>query len=249
MRKKIIAGNWKMNKTVTEAVELVKSLREMMPENCENEIVVCPPFTALYPVLEVLKGSKIAVGAQNMYFEEKGAYTGEISPEMLKELGCKYVILGHSERRQIFNENDAMIQKKIAAAFAKGLVPILCVGEPLEVREAREEVKYVEQQLQLDLEVFSNEQVASMVIAYEPIWAIGTGRTATPEQAEDMCRAIRNKIAAMFDSETADAVHIQYGGSVKGSNAKEILGQSDIDGALVGGASLKPDAFISIIEA
>lgn len=248
MRKKIIAGNWKMNKTVSEAIDLVKELREKLPKNCEKEVVVCPPFTALYPVVEILKDTNIAVGAQNMYFEESGAFTGEVSPQMLKEIGCKYVILGHSERRQIFKESDELIQKKILAAFKEGLIPILCVGESLEIREAGEEVSYVSKQIENALNGLNDNQVASMIIAYEPIWAIGTGKTASAQQAEAMCEAIRNKVAKMFDARIAEEVHIQYGGSVKGSNSKEILGQKNIDGALVGGASLKVDGFLSIIE-
>lgn len=249
MRRRIIAGNWKMNKTAKEAVELVKSLRDVASSTETCEVLVCPPATSLYPVIDALKESNIAVGAQNMYFAEKGAYTGEISPEMLVDIGCKYVIIGHSERRQIFGETDEMLQKKIVAAFDAGLIPILCVGEELAVREANDEVAFVSKQIQADLVGISSKQVASMVIAYEPIWAIGTGRTATAEQAEAMCKAIRNKIVEMFDEETAEAIRIQYGGSVKGSNAKEILEQPNIDGALVGGAALSVDGFLPIIKA
>lgn len=249
MRKRIIAGNWKMNKTVGAAKQLVQELSEKLVNSPDKEVVICPPFTALYPLVEMTNGTGIAVGAQNMYCEESGAFTGEVAPEMIKEVGCKYVILGHSERRQIFNESDELINKKIAKAFEHNLVPILCVGESLEIREANTEVSFVEKQLEAGLNGFTNEQVASMVIAYEPIWAIGTGKTATSMQAEEMCKAIREKVASLYDEQTAQAIHIQYGGSVKGSNAADILNQENIDGALVGGASLKAEDFLAIIEA
>lgn len=250
MRKQIIAGNWKMHTDLAEATILVEGIKAVLAEGeVTREVVVCPPFTGLSTVADLIEDTDVRLGAQNMYFEPKGAFTGEVSPLMLTDVGCHYVILGHSERREYFGESDALINQKIKAAFQYDLIPILCVGESLAQREANETQSFIDSQLTAGLEGLTAEQVSQMVIAYEPIWAIGTGKTATAEQAGEVCTAIRAKVAALFDKETAEALRIQYGGSVKGSNAKEILSQPDIDGALVGGASLKADDFMAIIKA
>lgn len=250
MRKQIIAGNWKMHTDLAEATILVEGIKAALAEGeVSREVVVCPPFTGLSTVADLIEDTDVRLGAQNMYFEPKGAFTGEVSPLMLTDVGCHYVILGHSERREYFSESDALINQKIKAAFQYDLIPILCVGESLAQREANETQSFIDSQLTAGLEGLTAEQVSQMVIAYEPIWAIGTGKTATAEQAGEVCTAIRAKVAALFDAATAEALRIQYGGSVKGSNAKEILSQPDIDGALVGGASLKSDDFIAIIKA
>lgn len=247
MRQLIIAGNWKMHKTVAEAVCFVRELKAKTSHS-PVEVVVCPPFTALAPVAEALKGSNIALAAQNMHWESQGAMTGEVSPVMLKEIGCKYVVLGHSERRQYFAETDEGVNKKVKAALEHGLIPIVCVGETLEQREAGETEPVVEAQTRGALAGLSPEQVASLVIAYEPVWAIGTGKTASEEDAQQVNGYIRKVIAHQFGSSTAEAVRIQYGGSVKPSNAKGLMSQPDIDGGLVGGASLKTEDFVGIIE-
>lgn len=250
MRKQIIAGNWKMYTDLAEATILVEGIKAALAEGeVSREVVVCPPFTGLSTVADLIEDTDVRLGAQNMYFEPKGAFTGEVSPLMLTDVGCHYVILGHSERREYFSESDALINQKIKAAFQYDLIPILCVGESLAQREANETQSFIDSQLTAGLEGLTAEQVSQMVIAYEPIWAIGTGKTATAEQAGEVCTAIRAKVAALFDAATAEALRIQYGGSVKGSNAKEILSQPDIDGALVGGASLKADDFMAIIKA
>lgn len=250
MRKQIIAGNWKMHTDLAEATILVEGIKAALAEGeVSREVVVCPPFTGLSTVADLIEDTDVRLGAQNMYFEPKGAFTGEVSPLMLTDVGCHYVILGHSERREYFSESDALINQKIKAAFQYDLIPILCVGESLAQREANETQSFIDSQLTAGLEGLTAEQVSQMVIAYEPIWAIGTGKTATAEQAGEVCTAIRAKVAALFDAATAEALRIQYGGSVKGSNAKEILSQPDIDGALVGGASLKTDDFMAIIKA
>ena len=250
MRKQIIAGNWKMHTDLAEATILVEGIKAALAEGeVSREVVVCPPFTGLSTVADLIEDTDVRFGAQNMYFEPKGAFTGEVSPLMLTDVGCHYVILGHSERREYFSESDALINQKIKAAFQYDLIPILCVGESLAQREANETQSFIDSQLTAGLEGLTAEQVSQMVIAYEPIWAIGTGKTATAEQAGEVCTAIRAKVAALFDAATAEALRIQYGGSVKGSNAKEILSQPDIDGALVGGASLKADDFMAIIKA
>lgn len=250
MRKQIIAGNWKMHTDLAEATILVEGIKAALAEGeVSREVVVCPPFTGLSTVADLIEDTDVRLGAQNMYFEPKGAFTGEVSPLMLTDVGCHYVILGHSERREYFSESDALINQKIKAAFQYDLIPILCVGESLAQREANETQSFIDSQLTAGLEGLTAEQVSQMVIAYEPIWAIGTGKTATAEQAGEVCTAIRAKVAALFDAATAEALRIQYGGSVKGSNAKEILSQPDIDGALVGGASLKADDFMVIIKA
>jgi triosephosphate isomerase len=248
MRKPIIAGNWKMHKTIAETAELVSGLKAAVAGITEVEVVVCPPFTALAKAAEVAKGSNIAVGAQNMYWEEKGAFTGEVSPTILKEAGCKYVILGHSERRQFFGETNENVNNKIKAAYQYGLLPIVCVGELLEEREAGQTEQVVRQQTENSLAGLSQEQVKQLVVAYEPVWAIGTGKTASKEDAQQVIGFIRRILAEMYGQELANLVRIQYGGSVKGDNIAELMAQPDIDGALVGGASLTVDAFGPIIK-
>lgn len=251
MRRKIVAGNWKMNKTVDEAVELVRSLKEKLDAAPVDDVdvVVCPPFVDLVPVREVVSGSKIGLGAQNVFWEDSGAYTGEISAGMLLSAGCSYVIVGHSERRQYFGETNATVNKRLQKAFSAGLTPIMCVGERLEQRQAGITRAVVEIQIREGLAGISADQVKQMIIAYEPVWAIGTGVNATPEQAQEVHRFIRKLLAEMFGEDTAEAVRIQYGGSVKPDNAAELMSQPDVDGALVGGASLKADSFYDIIAA
>lgn len=239
-RRKIVAGNWKMNMTPSEAVKLVEELKPLVASD-EVDVVYCVPAIDIVPVVEAVKGSNVTVGAENMYFEEKGAFTGEISAAMLVDAGVKYVILGHSERRDYFKEDDTLLNKKVKKAFEAGLTPILCCGESLEQREMGVTMDWIRFQIKSDLVGITAEQVASMVIAYEPIWAIGTGKTATTEQAQEVCKGIRECIAEMYDGATAEAVRIQYGGSVNGANAAELFAQPDIDGGLVGGASLKAD--------
>ncbi len=239
-RKKIIAGNWKMNMTPSQAVKLVEELKPLVG-NDAVDVVYCVPAIDIVPVVEAVKGTNVEVGAENMYYEEKGAYTGEISAEMLVDAGVKYVIIGHSERRDYFKECDEMLNKKVKVALAHGLTPILCCGETLEQREMGITLDWIRMQIKSDLKDVTAEQVASLVIAYEPIWAIGTGKTATSDQAQEVCGAIRACIAEMYDQATADAVRIQYGGSVNAENAAELFAKPDIDGGLVGGASLKAD--------
>jgi triosephosphate isomerase len=239
-RKKIIAGNWKMNKTPSEAKALVELLAPLV-QNPDVDVVYCVPAIDIVPVVEAVKGSNVSVGAENMYIEESGAYTGEIAPAMLVDAGVKYVIIGHSERRGYFNETDEFLNKKVKKAFEHGLTPILCCGESLEQREAGVTLDWIRLQIKSDLLGVTAEQAASMVIAYEPIWAIGTGKTATADQAEEVCKAIRETIASVYDNDTAEKIRIQYGGSVKPANAAEIFSQPDIDGGLVGGAALKAD--------
>ena len=239
-RKKIVAGNWKMNMTPSQAVKLVEELKPLVVSD-DVEVVYCVPAIDIVPVVEAVKGTNVAVGAENMYFEEKGAYTGEISAEMLVDAGVKYVVLGHSERRDYFKECDCMLNKKVKKAFEHNLTPILCCGETLEQREMGITLDWIRLQIKSDLKDVTAEQVASMVIAYEPIWAIGTGKTATTEQAQEVCAGIRACIAEIYDDATAEAVRIQYGGSVNAATAPELFAQADIDGGLVGGASLKAD--------
>ena len=239
-RKKIVAGNWKMNMTPSQAVALVEELKPLVVSE-DVEVVYCVPAIDIVPVVEAVKGTNVVVGAENMYYEEKGAYTGEISPEMLVDAGVKYVIIGHSERRDYFKECDCMLNKKVKKALEHGLTPILCCGESLEQREMGVTLDWIRLQIKSDLQGVTAEQVASLVIAYEPIWAIGTGRTATTEQAQEVCKAIRDCIAEIYDTDTAEKVRIQYGGSVSAANAAELFAQPDIDGGLVGGASLKAD--------
>jgi len=246
VRRPLIAGNWKMHKTVPQALELVRELKERLKDVKDRDILVCPPFTALHPVGRELKGSNISLGGQNMFYEKEGAFTGEISPIMLKDVGCTYVILGHSERRKIFGETDEVINKKVLSAVENGLIPILCVGETLEERERGETEKVVETQVKEGLKGVSPK--AELVIAYEPVWAIGTGRSATPEMAQEVHQFIREVLTELFGNEKAKTVRILYGGSVKPENAKSLLEMPDIDGALVGGASLKAESFEKIVR-
>jgi len=247
-RKKIIAGNWKMNKTLSDAENLASAIKLDLADCREVDVVLCPPFTALKTVGEVIADTHIKLGAQNMHWETSGAFTGEISPAMLRDLFCRYVIIGHSERRSIFGETDAMINRKLRAALAANLTPILCVGETLQERDSGKAVDVVRQQLTADLDGLKDE-AKSIVIAYEPVWAIGTGRTATPEQAQEMHAHIRGVISELAGEEAASAVRIQYGGSVKPSNAAEIFRQPDVDGGLIGGASLEARSFVEIVKA
>ncbi|WP_055666894.1 triose-phosphate isomerase [Desnuesiella massiliensis] len=247
MRKAIIAGNWKMHYTVDEAVKTIEELKSLV-KDATCDVVVCVPFIALDAVVKAAKGTNVKVGAQNMYFEEKGAFTGEVAPGMLEAMGVDYVIIGHSERRQYFNETDATVNKKLKAAFAHNIVPILCVGESLEEREANITNEVIGMQVKLDLMGLTAEQVEKLVIAYEPIWAIGTGKTATSEQANETIAAIRSVVEALYGKTVADKVRIQYGGSVKPSTIKEQMAMSDIDGALVGGASLIASDFAAIVN-
>ena len=239
-RKKIVAGNWKMNKTPSEAVALCNELKDLVKSDAVD-VVYCVPAIDIIPVVEAVKGTNVRVGAENMYFEDKGAFTGEISAPMLKDAGVEYVIIGHSERREYFKEDDALLNKKVLKALEAGLIPILCCGETLEQREMGITLDFVRMQIKSDLKDVTADQAKGIVIAYEPIWAIGTGRTATTEQAEEVCKAIRECIAEIYDQATADAIRIQYGGSVNAGNAAELFAQPDIDGGLVGGASLKAD--------
>ena len=239
-RRKIVAGNWKMNMTPSQAVALCEELKDLVKSE-DVDVVYCVPAIDIVPVVEAVKGTNVEVGAENMYFEAKGAYTGEISAEMLVDAGVKYVIIGHSERREYFKEDDELLNKKVKKAFEAGLTPILCCGESLEQRELGVTLDWINLQIKSDLQGITADQVKSMVIAYEPIWAIGTGKTATSDQAEEVCGAIRATIADIYDAGTAEAVRIQYGGSVNGKNAAELFAKPDIDGGLVGGASLKAD--------
>jgi len=239
-RRKIIAGNWKMNMTPTEAKALVELLKPLV-NNPEVDVVYCVPAIDIVPVVEAVKGTNVEVGAENMYIEEKGAYTGEIAPAMIVDAGCKYVIIGHSERREYFKESDEFLNKKVLKAFEHGLTPILCCGETLEQREAGVTLDWIRLQVKSDLVGVSAEQAASMVIAYEPIWAIGTGKTATSDQAEEVCKAIRELICEIYDTDTAEKIRIQYGGSMNAGNCAELLAKPNIDGGLIGGASLKAD--------
>ena len=247
MRKPVIVGNWKMNMTVSEAKQLLSELNEKDLDS-EVEAGVCTPAIDLPLAAELLEGTSIGFGGQNMYYEESGAFTGEISPTMLKDIGAKYVILGHSERRDIFAEDDKLINEKVLSAFDHDLVPILCCGESLEEREANKQEEKVKSQLEADLKDVSENDIKKLIIAYEPIWAIGTGKTASAEDADAMCEYIRNLIADLYSKETADAIRIQYGGSVKPANVKELMAKENIDGALVGGASLKADDFAALIN-
>jgi triosephosphate isomerase (TIM) len=247
-RKLIIAGNWKMNKTVTEALALVNDLKIDLANIKEVDIVVCPPFTALCEVSKALRDSNIGLGAQDMSEHNAGAYTGEIAAEMLKELSVRYVILGHSERRQYHKESDELISKKTRAAHAASLEPIVCVGETLAERETGQMEKILQTQVRGSLTGLSKEQMVETIIAYEPVWAIGTGKTATTAQAQEAHGFIRGLLVKLFDEATARRVRIQYGGSVKPSNARELMSQPDVDGALVGGASLEAQSFAEIVK-
>ena len=247
-RRIIMAGNWKMYKTVGESVALVEVLKEALAGVRDREIVVCPPFTALHPVAEVLKGSNVKVGAQNLYPAEEGAYTGEIAPKMLLDVGCQYVILGHSERRQYFQESDQFINEKLQVALEHGIKPILCVGETLEQRGEGRQKSVVSMQVERDLQGIPAEAMKDVAIAYEPIWAIGTGHTATPQQADEMHAAIRYSLGGLYGDQVAQGVCIMYGGSVKPGNVDDLMAQPEVDGALVGGASLDPESFARIVN-
>ena len=239
-RRKIIAGNWKMNKTPSEALSLIEELKPLV-ETKDADVVFCVPAIDLMLAVEAVKGTNIEIGAENMYFEESGAFTGEISPAMLTDVGVKYVIIGHSERREYFAETDETVNKKVKKAFEHGLTPIICCGESLKQREQGITLDWIRQQIKIAFLDVTAEQAATAVIAYEPIWAIGTGKVATTEQAQEVCGAIRACIAEIYDEATAQAIRIQYGGSVSAASAQELFAQPDIDGGLVGGASLKAD--------
>ena len=240
MRRKIVAGNWKMNKTPSEAVALINELKPLVA-NDDVDVVFCVPAIDIIPAVEAVKGSNIAIGAENMYFEESGAYTGEIAPNMLVDAGVKYVIIGHSERREYFAETDETVNKKVLKAFEHNLTPIICCGESLTQREQGITIVWIHQQIKIAFLNVTAEQAKTAVIAYEPIWAIGTGKVATSEQAQEVCAAIRACIAEIYDEATAEAIRIQYGGSVSAQSAPELFAMADIDGGLVGGASLKAD--------
>lgn len=247
-RKPILAGNWKMHKNRSEAADLANALAASVGTYTQAEVVLCPTFISLEAVAGAIRGTKIQLGAQNCHFEEQGAFTGEISVAMLKDAGCTYVIIGHSERRQLFGETDELINKKARAIYRQGLTPIICVGETLEERESNRTSDVVSMQVRGCLAGLPAEKIAASVIAYEPVWAIGTGKTASKEQAQEVHALIRSLVAELYSQDVADQVRIQYGGSVKPQNIRELMEQPDIDGALVGGASLEPDSFASIVK-
>ena len=247
MRRKVIAGNWKMNMLPSETIEFIEKF-EPLVKDTKNEVILCVPYTDLFYALLSAQNTNIKIGAQNMHFAEKGAYTGEVSAKMLKSIGVEYVIIGHSERREYFNETDETVNQKIKMAFENELKPIVCVGETLEERESGKTVEKITTQTKLALQGLTSEQVKNTIIAYEPIWAIGTGKTATSEDANNSVQEIRKEIEKIYGKEIAECVIIQYGGSVKSSNAKELFTTSDIDGGLVGGASLKPEEFAKIVN-
>ena len=249
MRRTIIAGNWKLNKTSQEATELVKELLNLVSDARDVDIVVCPPFTALESVAWILGDGPVKIGAQNVHWAESGAYTGEVSVKMLLTIGCQYVILGHSERRALFNESNSDVNKKLRAVLDSSLIPIVCVGETLEEREKDRTEQVVRDHILGALVGFTEKDLQKVVLAYEPVWAIGTGKTATPEQANEVHGFIRGLVESRFGKSLAQKIRIQYGGSVKPDNAAALLGQSEIDGALVGGASLTADSFAKIIQA
>ncbi len=247
-RRPVIAGNWKMNKTASEAIELVNGLKRNLYDQDSIEIVVCPPFTALSEVSEVLGESNIGLGAQNLFWELKGAYTGEISVLMLKELGCRYCIIGHSERRQYFGETDESVAKKVRRTLDEKLIPILCVGERLKEREENKTFEVIRQQIVKGLSLVSKSELSLVMIAYEPVWAIGTGRNATPQQAQEVHIYVRTLVGELFDKDFAIDLRIQYGGSVNPDNIAQLMKEPDVDGALVGGASLSVDSFVHIVK-
>lgn len=249
MRRTIVAGNWKMNKDLNESVALVSEIKNLLGEDNNADVIICPPYTSLETVHTLIKDTNIGLGAQNMCAADSGAFTGAISASMIKSVGCEYVILGHSERRTIFGETDALINAKIKKALENSLIPIFCIGETLEERESGEMKNVIERQVKEGLKDISADELSQMIVAYEPVWAIGTGKTATPEQAQEVHEFIRGLLTEMYSSEFAENVTIQYGGSVKPENAKELLSQTDIDGALVGGACLKADSFVAIVKA
>ena len=244
----VIAGNWKMNKTVGEAVDLVKQLKTLIAGAGGVEVIVAPSFTALHAVQEEAKGSMIRLAAQNLYWEEKGAFTGEVSASMIREVGCEFVIIGHSERRQLFGETDASVNRRIRAALGQGLKPIFCIGETLKEREDEKTFSVIETQVKGGLKDFGEKEVLTITIAYEPVWAIGTGRTATPQQAQEVHHFIRETLGKVYSKDVAEKIRIQYGGSVTPENIKGLMDQQDIDGALVGGASLKSVTFSRIVR-
>lgn len=249
MRKNVIAGNWKMNKVAAEAEQFVADTKNKVPSTDKVESVVCAPFLYLQSLVKQSEGTDLKIAAQNMHYEENGAFTGEVSPSMLKDIGVTYVVLGHSERRELFAETDETVNKKAHAAFKHDLTPIVCVGETLEQRESNQTMDVVSEQVKKGLIGLSEDQVKATILAYEPIWAIGTGKTASSEQANEVCTHIRKVVAETFSTDAAEAVRIQYGGSVKPANVDELLAQSDIDGALVGGASLEAESFLQLVEA
>lgn len=244
----LIAGNWKMYKLQGEAADLIHALLPIVNSTDYCEVAVCPPFTSLGLVANLVRGTKLSLGAQNCYPEKEGAFTGEISPAMLKDIGCKYTIVGHSERRKYFKETDEFINRKLLKLYEHDLIPVLCVGETLEERETGKQKEVVERQIKKGLADVPEEKMRITVIAYEPVWAIGTGKNATPEQAQEMHAFIRSLIGEIYNQNLTQSVRIQYGGSVKAANVKDLMAREDIDGALVGGASLKPDLFIPIIK-
>jgi len=247
-RKPLIAGNWKMFKTVPEAKALVEGLKTNLKDVTDREILVCPPFTAIYEVARVLKGSNISVGSQNIFWEKKGAFTGEIAPDMIVDAGCKYALVGHSERRQYFSETDETVNKRIKATFAVGITPVACIGEMLAERENGTTFKVIDTQVKNGLSGLTPEQAKILVIAYEPVWAIGTGKTATPQQAEEVHAYIRKLYSQIYGEPAAAAIRILYGGSVKPDNVAEIMKQPNVDGALVGGASLEIESFTKLVK-
>jgi triosephosphate isomerase (TIM) len=244
----LIAGNWKMNKTVEEAVDLVRQLKSATAGVEGVEVAIAPPFTALQAVKKEIQGSSIRLAAQNVFWEEKGAYTGEISPLMLREIGCDYVIVGHSERRQLFGETDETVNRRLRAVLGQGMKPILCIGETLQERESGGTFSVIERQVEGGLRGLRESEIGKIVVAYEPVWAIGTGKTATPEQAEEVHRFIRGKLEGLYSRPMAEQIRVQYGGSVTPENVKGLMAQTDIDGALVGGASLKSESFSKIVR-
>ena len=249
MRKSVVAGNWKMNKTAGEAEALAEAIKLELANETKVDVILCPTFTALKSVSDVINGTNLKLGAQNMYWENSGAFTGEISPEMLRDLYCKYVILGHSERRSYFGETDETVNTRTKAALANGLIPIVCVGETLEQREAGSTNQVNETQVRGCLAGLDAEQVKDIIVAYEPVWAIGTGKTATPEMAQEVHAHIRSVLADLFGDATAQGIRIQYGGSMKPGNAAELMAQPDIDGGLIGGAALDASSFAEIVRA
>jgi len=248
MRRPIIAGNWKMNKTVQDALDVSIGLKRKFYTFGEADIVICPPFTALSKVGDEISDSSIMLGAQDVYWEEEGAFTGEVSPKMLKDVGCRYVIVGHSERRALLGETDETVNKKARVVLKYGMVPIMCIGERIEERDNGTTFEVLEKQLTRGLKDFTKEEILRLIIAYEPVWAIGTGRTATPQQAQEAHRFIRDFIERQYDKEASSKMRIQYGGSVKHDNIANLMAEEDIDGALVGGASLDVNTFVQIVE-
>ena len=248
LRKKVIAGNWKMNKSISEAESLAADITRELSDSLDVDVLLCPPFTALKAVGDVIADTLVKLGAQNMHWESDGAYTGEVSAAMLRDIYCHYVILGHSERRAMFHETDLVVNRKVKAALAANLAPIVCVGETLEQRKNGEAESVVKSQVEKSLEGIGNDELAKLIVAYEPVWAIGTGETATSAQAQEMHASIRGVLANMSTDKVAQAIRIQYGGSVKPSNAAELMDQEDIDGALIGGASLDARSFVEIVR-